>query len=195
VLADVDHLGAGVGLLPVVGQGNRVELAYGVVSAENAAGVLPGDGGAGLDLGPGNPGAWTPALTTLGDEVVDAADTVLITRVPVLDGGIFDVGIVQRDELDDRRVELVLVPHRSCAALEVAHVGTFLRNDERALELACVHRIDAEVGRQFHGATYTLGDEHEGSVCEHSRVQCSEIVVTCRYDRTEILAHDFRMLL
>ena len=50
VLADVDHLGAGVGLLPVAGQGHRVELAHRVFAAQHAAWILPGDGRTGLDL-------------------------------------------------------------------------------------------------------------------------------------------------
>ena len=60
VLADVDHLGAGVGLLVVVGDGHRVELADRVVALQDAARVLPGDGGAGLHLGPGDLRAACP---------------------------------------------------------------------------------------------------------------------------------------
>src|SRR5207248_4309014 len=56
VLADVDHLGAGVGLLVVVGDGYGVELANRVLALQDAARVLPGDGRAGLDLRPGDLG-------------------------------------------------------------------------------------------------------------------------------------------
>ena len=52
VLADVDHLRAGVGLLAVVGERDRVELADRVVALQDAARVLPGDRRAGLDLRP-----------------------------------------------------------------------------------------------------------------------------------------------
>ena len=38
----------------VVRHGDGVELADGVVALQDAARVLPGDGGAGLDLGPGD---------------------------------------------------------------------------------------------------------------------------------------------
>jgi hypothetical protein len=54
VLADVDHLGAGVGLLVIVGQRHRVELAHRVVAQQDAARVFPGDRRAGLHLRPGN---------------------------------------------------------------------------------------------------------------------------------------------
>src|SRR5216684_2259873 len=44
VLADVDHLGPGVGLLVVVGKSNRVELAHRVLTLQDAARILPGNG-------------------------------------------------------------------------------------------------------------------------------------------------------
>src|SRR3546814_17029361 len=69
-LADVDHLGAGVGLLAVVGEHDRVELAGRVVAQQHAARVFPGDRRAGLDLGPGDLAAVAAAFGALGDEVV-----------------------------------------------------------------------------------------------------------------------------
>jgi hypothetical protein len=78
--ADMDHLGAGVGLLPMVGQGDRIELADAAVAAQDAARILPGDRRTGFHLGPGNVGARATALAALGDEVVDAAAT--FTRRP-----------------------------------------------------------------------------------------------------------------
>src|SRR5206468_10325712 len=77
VLPDMDHLGAGVGLLAIVGDRHRVELADRVVALQDAARVLPGDGGAGLDLGPADLGVAAAAGGALGDEVVDAALALL----------------------------------------------------------------------------------------------------------------------
>src|SRR5688500_7627503 len=54
VLAEMNHLRAGVGLLPVVRRGNGVELADRAVSLKDAARILPGNRRAGLDLGPGD---------------------------------------------------------------------------------------------------------------------------------------------
>jgi len=51
------------------------------------------------------------ALAALGHEVVDAADALRIARIPVLHGGVLDVGVIERDQLDDRGVELVFVAH------------------------------------------------------------------------------------
>src|SRR5690606_19836494 len=137
-LADVDHLGAGVGLLAVVGQGHRVELAHRVVAQQHAGRVLPGDGRAGFHLGPGHLAARATALGALGHEVVDAAAAFLVAGVPVLHGRVLDLGVVQGDQLDHGRMQLVLVAHRRGAALEVGDVGAFLGNDQGALELAGV---------------------------------------------------------
>src|SRR5690606_25945555 len=65
-LAVVDHLGAGVGLLVVVGPRDRVELADRVLAVEHAARVLPGHRRAGLDLGPGDLAARALAQPALG---------------------------------------------------------------------------------------------------------------------------------
>src|SRR6185437_9122267 len=136
IAPDVDHLGAGVGLLIVVHGGDGVELADGVLTAQHAAGVLPGDRRAGLDLRPGDVRVAAAAVAALGHEVVDAADAVGIPGVPVLHRGVFDLRILQSHQLDDGRVQLVLVPHRCRAALQIAHVASGIRNDESALELA-----------------------------------------------------------
>src|SRR5690606_18989076 len=79
-LAHVDHLGAGVGLLGVVGERHGIELADRVVAQQDARRVLPGDGRAGFHLGPDDLAARTAALRPLGDEVVDPAHAILVAR-------------------------------------------------------------------------------------------------------------------
>src|SRR5436190_18351786 len=136
VLAEVNHLGTGVGLLLVTGDRHRIELADRVVALEDAAWILPRDRRSGLDLRPRDLGVRTGTLAALRDEVVDPALTLFVARVPVLDRRILDRGALERDELDDRGVELILVLHRRRAALEVAHIAALVRDDERPLELA-----------------------------------------------------------
>src|SRR5947199_389469 len=145
VLPDVQHLRARVGLLVVVHERDGVELADRVVSLEDAARVLPGDRGTGLDLRPGDLRVRAERLPALGDEVVDAALPVLVPGIPVLDRGVLDLRVVKGDQLDDRGVELVRVSDRGRAAFEIADVGAFVRDDEGALELAGVLRVDPEV--------------------------------------------------
>ena len=136
----MDHLRAGVGLLPVVGQRDRVELAdelspmrmqlgYFQVMAEPVSTCVQVI----FELLP-------QALAALGHEVVDAALAFLVAGVPVLHGRVLDRRVVQRDQLDHRRVQLVLVAHRRGAALEVADGCAFVGDDQRALELARARR-------------------------------------------------------
>src|SRR3546814_16792734 len=61
----------------------------------------------------------------LGHEIIDAALAalaVLVAGIPVLDGRIFDLRIVQRDQFDDRRVKLVPVAHRGGAECEMGEM-------------------------------------------------------------------------
>src|SRR4051812_9681513 len=73
VLAEMEHLSAAVDLLTAIADRDRIELAAGIVAAQDAARILPGDRGARLDLGPGDLRAVAAAIATLGHEVVDAA--------------------------------------------------------------------------------------------------------------------------
>ena len=66
------------------------------------------------------------------------------------------VASVERDQLDDRGVQLVLVALRRRAAFEIADGRAFVADDQRPLELAGVLGVDAEVGRQLHRAAHAL---------------------------------------
>ena len=193
VLADVDHLRTGVGLLVVVGDSHRVEFADRVVAAQDAARVLPGDRRARLDLRPGDVGIAPPAVAALRDEVVYAALAVLVAGVPVLDRGILDPGVIQRHEFHHGGMQLVLVPHGGGATFQVTDRGAFVGDDQSALELAGVGRIDAEVGGKLHGALHALGHVNEGAIREDRRVEAGEEVVALGHHRTQVFAYQFRV--
>ncbi len=193
-LAVVDHLGPGVGLLVVVGHRDRVELADRILAVEHAARVLPGHRRAGLDLGPRNLTARALTQPALGHEIVDAALALGVARVPVLHGRVLDLGILERDELDHCGVELVLVAHRRGAAFEVGNVRALVGDDQRALELAGVLGIDAEIGAELHRAAHALGDVDEGAVGEDRAVERGEEVVALRHHLAEPLLHQLRVL-
>ena len=193
--ADVDHLRAGVGLLVVVGNRDRIERTHRVLAAQDAGGIFPGDRRAGFHLRPRDPGIAAAAFAALGYEVVDAADAVLITRVPVLHGRVLDLRVILGDELHYRRVQLVFIAHGRGAALEVTHVRTRRRDDQRALELTGVLGVDAEVGGQLHGAAYAGRYVHKRAVGEDRGVERGEEVVALRHDTTEILLDERRVIL
>ena len=52
-----------------------------------------------------------------------------------------------RDQLDNRCMQLIFITHWRRAALEVAHVGALFGNDQRALKLSGILRVNAEIGR------------------------------------------------
>ena len=54
--------------------------------------------------------------------------------------------------------------------------------------------VDPEVRRQLHRATHALGHEAERTVGEHGRVEGGVEVVAPRHHRTQVRAHQFRML-
>src|SRR5262245_15555116 len=194
VAADVDHLGAGVGLLIVVRQRHGVELADRVVPLQDAGRVLPGDGRACLHLRPGDLRARPLTLAALGDEVVDAAPAFLVAGVPVLHRGVLDGRVFERHQLDHRGVQLVAIALGSGAPLEVRHVRPGVGDDEGPLELPGVGGVDAEVGRQLHRAAHPLRHVDEGAVAEHRRVEGGEEVVAVRHDRAEVRLHEIRVL-
>ena len=137
---NVNHLGSGIGLLPVVGECHGIELTNRISALQHTTRVFPSDGGAGFHLGPADAAAGTTALAPLGHEVVDAADAVFITGVPVLNGGVLDRGVIQDHQLHHRSMQLIGVEHRSRAALEVTHRSSFFGDDQRALELSLCRR-------------------------------------------------------
>ena len=193
VLADVDHLRARVRLLVVVGHGHAVELRYGVVAAQQTRGVFPRDGRSRLHLCPGEFGVVAAQVATLRYEIEHTAPSVFVAWIPVLDGGVFHLGPVHDDDLDDGRMELVLVAHWGRAALQVGDVGVVVGHDERALKLSRVAGVDAEIAAQFHRAAYALGDIDEGSVGEHRRVERGKEVVAVGDDRAQILPDEVRV--
>ena len=150
--------------------------------------VLPGDGRARLHLRPADLGAVAAAVAALRHEIVDAALALGIAGVPVLDGRILDLGILQRDQLDDGGVQLVLVALGRRAALEIGDVGALVRDDQRALELPRLLLVDAEIGRKLHRAAHARRDVDEGAVREDGAVERREIIVRRRHDGADIAA-------
>ena len=134
------------------------------------------------------------AVAALGDEIVDAALAFGVARIPVLHRRIFDLGVVERDEFNHRRMQLVLVALRRGAAFEIADVGALVGNDQRALELAGVALVDAEIGRQLHRAAHARRHIDERAVGEHRRVQRREEIVGDRHHRAEIFLHQLGIL-
>ena len=134
------------------------------------------------------------AGAALCDEIVDAALALGVAGIPVLHGRVFDLRVLVRDQLDDRRVQLVLVALRRGAAFEIADIGALVGDQQCALELAAVARIDAEIGRELHRAAHAGRDVGERAVAEHGRIERREEIVVLRHHRAEIAADQLGVL-
>jgi hypothetical protein len=100
-----------------------MELAGGIIAAQDTARVFPGDRRTGFHLGPDDLRTRTATIAALGHEVVDAADPVLVARIPVLHRRVLDAGVIQRHQLDHGGMQLVLVAHRRGAAFKIGDVA------------------------------------------------------------------------
>lgn len=137
----MNHLGAAIDLLIAVRYGNRVELSARIIATQNAGWVFPGDCGAGFNLCPRNLGVVPTAIATLGNEVIDAALAAAIARIPVLNGRILDLGIIERDQFNDCCMKLVFIALWCGATFEIGDVSAFFRDDERAFELTRIFSL------------------------------------------------------
>ena len=157
----MDHLGAGISLLVMVGHRYAVKLGGRVIASQDARGVFPGDGTTGLHLCPAEFALLALAETTFRYEVIDTAASLLIARVPVLHGAVLHLGAVVHHNLYDGGMQLVLIAHRGGTPFEVGDVGVVISHNQRTFKLARAAGIDAEVGAQLHGATHPFGDIDE----------------------------------
>ena len=66
-------------------------------------------------------------------------------RSPVLHGDVLNLRALERHEFDDSAVQCWRIEFRRSAAFHVSNFRALIRNDEGALELAKVFRVDAEV--------------------------------------------------
>ena len=119
----------------------------------------------------------------------------LVAGIPVLDGGVFDFGVLVGDEFHNGGVELIFVAHGGAATFEVADVAAFFGDDEGALELARFGGVDAEVGGEFEGAADALWYVAEGAVGEDGGVEGGVEVVAVGDDGAEVFLDEVGVLL
>ena len=173
-------------MLARAGVGDREDLARGLGAHEPDGRVLHGEAGADVAVDPLHVAAlFDPG--TLGDQVED------VVR-PVLDGGVGHPGVGLDDDLDDGRVQRVGGVRRGRAALDVVHLGALVGDDQRALELAHVLGVDAEVGLQRHLDVDARRDVDERATRPDRRVEGGELVVVRRDGLAEVLLDQLGVL-
>lgn len=137
--------------------------------------------------------SFATQLPTFRDEVIDTATPLSVTRIPVLHCGVFHLGVFLHHNLDNGGMKLVFVAHRSGATFEIRDVTTVVADNEGALKLSRVSRVDAEIGGEFHRTANTARNINEGTVGEDGTVERSEIIVAIGNDRAKVFAHEFRI--
>src|SRR5204862_8110389 len=100
----------------------------------------------------------------LRDEVEDVV-------CPVLDGDVLDLRAFEGDEFDHRTVQGRRRELRRRATLHVDNLRTFVGDDEGALELAEVFRVDPEVGLKRLRDLYAGRNVNERPAGKHGAVQ------------------------
>ena len=161
VLTHVNHLGTGISLLIVVGNSHAVELCHRVVATQDTGRILPGNRRTRLYLSPAQLRVHTTQVASLGYQVQHTTLTMLITRIPVLNGRVLHLSIVLDNNLYDSRMELVLITHWRCTSLQVRNVGIIIGDDQCTLKLTGVTGIDAEVTAQLHRTADALRNINE----------------------------------
>ena len=190
----MDHLRPSVRLLIVVSKGDRVELANRVITSQDHGGVLPSDGRASLNLRPRNLRIFR-RHAALSHEVVNTALAFFRSGVPVLDRRVLDLTAIQRDQLNDRCMQLARAPYWRRATFQVTDIGSLIGNDQCSFELTRPLRVDAEIRHQLNWATHSRRNIGERAIRENRRVQRSEEVVGVRNHRPQILLHQVRVIL
>lgn len=124
----MDHFGSGILMLACSGIGDGEDFAPGAASGQIDGWVFHRDSGTDIAVDPFH-GRIFFGAGAFGDEIVDIL-------APVLDRGVSDMRILLDEYLDDRRMERALAVDGRGAAFDVVYRTSFIRDDERAFELA-----------------------------------------------------------
>lgn len=104
------------------------------------------------------------------------------------------------------KTNLIGIVSRSCTSLQIAHIASFLRHNERPFKLDAFVRelwkesyltgffgIDSEVCRKFHWTMNAFWDVDKRTVRENGAVQCCKIIVIDRHHASQIFSNQVRI--
>ena len=70
---------------------------------------------------------------------------MFVARIPVLNSGVFHLGIVFNDDFNDGGMQLVFIAHGCRTAFKITYIGIVFGYNERAFELPGVAGVNSEV--------------------------------------------------
>src|SRR5262245_60096074 len=91
-------------------------------------------------------------------------------------------------------MKLIAIAHRCSAAFQIANVAAFVGNDERAFKLSRFACVDPKVRGKLQRTSHAFWDIGKRPITENSRIQSRKEIVAVRYDRSEILLNQIRVL-
>ena len=159
-------------MLAVAGERDGDDFAARFAAFHDDARILHREAGADVAVDPFHFG-FLVREAALGHEVEDVGR-------PVLHGDVLDLRALHRDQFDDRAVQRGGLEFRRGAAFHVDHLRAFIGDDERALELPEVLRVDAEVGLERMLHLHARRHVDERAAAEDGAVQRAEFVVAGR---------------
>src|SRR5690606_10647720 len=145
------------------------DFAAGAFSFQHDAGIFHREPAADVTVDPFDLGVFVRDAA-LGDEIED------VVR-PVLDGDVLDFRAFERDQFHHGAVQGGRGEFRGGTALHVHDFGALVGDDQGALELAEVFRVDAEIGLQRLGDFDAGRHINEGAARKHGAVQGGEFIV------------------
>lgn len=150
ILAQVGHLHIRIGLLVVIGHGNRVRPTYRVITRRDTAQIFPNDCRTGLYLRPRDLIILAFVQTLFRRGVIDTTFTFLIIRTSVLHGRILHLGVLVRYNLHNSDMQLILITRWYRASFQIAYICLIVNGNQGTLELSDISGIDTEMRTQLY---------------------------------------------
>ena len=172
------YLRAGILMHAIGGEGYREDITARARFHQEYRRVLHGDFRAEVAIDPLHGGIAIRG-STLGHQIID------VLR-PVLDGRVAHARALHDFDLYHRAVQAIAGICWRCAALNIVDIRTRSGNNQRALELAHVLCVDAEVGLQRNLNAYTLRHVDEAATAPDGAVQRGELIVRWGDDGAEM---------
>ncbi len=195
IVPDMNHLGTGIRLLIIIGNGNRIKFTDRTVSFQNSTGIFPGNRRSRFNLGPNQFRIFSATQSPFGDKIIYPPFPLLISGIPILYGTVFHFGIFLYDNLHNSGMQLVLIPLRSGTPFQITDISIILSHNQRSFKLSRIPGIDPEISGQFHRTTHSLRNIHKRTVAENSRIQGRKIIIPVRHHSTQIFPDKIRMML
>ena len=131
--------------------------------------------------------------TAFGNEVIDSAFAVGVTRVPVLHRGVFYFCIIQSNQFYNGSMQLIFITHGRGAPFQVTNVAAFVGNNKCALKLACITFVNPKIGGEFHGTAHAFRNVNKGAITKYSAVHGCIKIIFLRYNATKVFFYQLRV--